>query len=145
MKLEKGGFIITKVIDYGVVKSSRKYKNMLLKISRKGLKTDARSELEMLSTRKRSVYTSDKLRDLEACMPKSVKRKREDYLKESLEDKITRNMRRKEEDNSDILKTSPTIEASAKSSKLKPKNYNQDSKLENAPLAATDVNFKGGK
>ena len=78
-------------------------------------------------------------------MPKSVKCKREDNQKEGLEAKITRKMRRKEEDNFDILKTSPTIESSAKSSELKPKKYDQDSKLENAPLAATNVNFKGGK
>ena len=66
------------------------------------------------------------LRDLEASIPKSVKRKREYNLKESLEAKINLNKRRKEEDNFDILKTSPTIEASATSSKLKSENYNQD-------------------
>ena len=45
---------------------------------------------------------------LETSVPRSVKRKREEeYLKESLEEK--RNMRRKEDDNSDVQKTSPTM------------------------------------
>ena len=42
MKLEKGGFILTKVTDYGIVKSSRKTKNKSVKIFREGLKADAR-------------------------------------------------------------------------------------------------------
>ena len=75
-------------------------------------------------------------------MPRSVKRKRaEEDLKESLEEK--RNMRRKEDDNSDVQKTSPTNESSAKSPKLKIKIFEKLPKLENALLAATNDKFKG--
>ena len=53
MKLEKGGFILTKVTDYGTVKTSRKVKKKSVKMPRDCMKADARSEIRELSTKKK--------------------------------------------------------------------------------------------
>ena len=88
MALEAGGFKLTKVTDYGIVKSNRLPSNMK---RRKRQNNDARKEIKILSDQKRAGYTKQRLKDLEACTPKSgekMKRKREkeDNLKENLED-----------------------------------------------------------
>ena len=70
MELEKGGFILTKVTDYGIVKTSRKAKKKTVKMHRECLKIDARLQIKELSTKKKNAYTARKLIDLEACVPK---------------------------------------------------------------------------
>ena len=145
MEVKKGGFILTKVTDYGIVKSSRKARKKSVKMHRECLKIDARMQIKELSTRKKNAYTARKLIDLEACVPMSGKRKRcEDYLNEKLE--VNRSVRRKEEDRPEVQNT-PTNENIATSSTFKYENLKKVSKFENAPLnlAARTDGFNVGK
>ena len=97
MELEKGGFKLMKVTDYGIVKSSRKRLKRCVKMPRECYKTDERQKIKELSTEKKTAYTARKLTALEAGMPMSGKRKRvEDNLKEKPE--MNRSVRRKEEE-----------------------------------------------
>ena len=93
------------------------------------------------------MYTKKKLKDLEACTPKSVgnvKRKIEDNQKEILEDSNILK-KRKPEDNIDRQKTSPIVEARKSLAKFKFKFSKSNLTLENAPLAAESENFQGFK
>ena len=77
MALEPGGFKLTKVTDYSIVKSSRLPGQARRK---KCQNIDARKGMKILSDQKRAGYTRQRIKDLEACTPKSgekLKRKQE--------------------------------------------------------------------
>ena len=104
------------------MKSSRKPKSKIVNVNK------LRKEIKLLNTKKKAGYTKEKLKDLEACMPKSVgnvKRKREDNQKEIMEDSIIVKKKRKPEDNLDSLENPPKLKAIVPSSKLKNTNYSK--------------------
>ena len=114
MELEKGGFKLLKVTDYGIVKSSRKRLKRSVKMLGECYKTDARQKISELSTKKRNAYTARKLNSLDACMPMPGKRKRVEDLKEKQE--MNRSVRRKEEE-LPVVQNTPTNVCHANSSK----------------------------
>ena len=148
MELERGGFKLIKVTDYGIVKSSRKRWKRFVKLPRECFKTDERQKIAKLSTEKKNAYNARKLTALEAGMPMSgKKRKRVEDLKEKPEE--NRSVRSKGEEVPDILNTPANVCLAESSREFRKENL----KVENIPnfkiapltMAAQTSGLNGGK
>ena len=149
MELERGGFQLVKVTDFGIVKSSRKKKKRVVKVQLDCFKTDEREKIKKLSTEKKIAYTARKLTTLEAGMPMPVKkRKREEDLREKSEEK--RSVRKKEEELPDIMNTPANVCLTESSGEFENENVKVENTIPNfkiAPLtvAAKNIGLNGGK